>query len=441
MPTLLKALVEERGQTFASFSREYARTAQDVARIESDPSISNAIAVELSFRRWTNGKVQTVNYPAGLILEEMYGHPVQALLSEYDPTVLTQPPSVPQLNESELVMTARDAAAHAGEAASHTLPEMALDQLCDDVAACARAYSATSPVDLFRRAKELLTVAQTMADRTHVPRQQHRAYVAAGQAAALLSAITFDLGSIAPAVQLARTSALYGQVTEHGPLQAYAQGTLAFLSYWDGRPSEAVRHVNSAKQFGGLGDTAHARLAVIEARAFGHLGNTEAARTAIRSGQELESGDRDELHDDIGGEFGFTTERRAMSNATTYLLLRDADGAEESAERALELLEGQPSEARPKLVAVQAAIDLGRARLMHRDVDGAQEAMAPAFATPSEWRQAGMLERMAAARTQLTHPDFHGSPAATSLAEQIEDFSTAAAARKLGGASPLALER
>lgn len=51
--------------------------------------------------------------------------------------------------------------------------------------------------------------------------------------------------------------------------------------------------------------TAVTRLAVIEARAYGHLGNPEAAARAIRASLEVDRGRRDELHDDIGGEFGF----------------------------------------------------------------------------------------------------------------------------------------
>lgn len=63
-------------------------------------------------------------------------------------------------------MTARDAAAHAGDAASFSLPDMTLDQLDDDVTALARAYCSTSPVEMYRRAKELLGLSQALLERT-----------------------------------------------------------------------------------------------------------------------------------------------------------------------------------------------------------------------------------------------------------------------------------
>lgn len=442
MQTLLKMLTQQRGQTFRRFGADYARAAQEVAARLGDPRIATSEVQEVTFRRWTGGHLKTLpNQPAADILEHMYGYTVHELLSEYDARAFTQFPPAPLLNESDIAMTARHAAAHAGETASHVLPDMTLDQLDDDMATLARAFNSTSPIDVFGRARELLNVAQSMADRTQVPRQRCRAFLAAGRAAALLSAISFDLGSLGPAVQLARTSALYGQVTENGPLQAYSHGVLAFLAYWDGRPSEAVRHITAAQQYGGLGDTARVRLSVIAGRSYGHQGDHAKAKQSIRASQEHDSGDRDELHDDIGGEFGFPDERVAMSNATTYLLLQDADGAETAAQHALDILQGRPEAQRPTLVTVQATTDLARARLLHRDLDGAQEALNPAFRTPTEWRSAGMLERMNAARAQLTHPDFRNAPAAASLAEQIEDFSATAAARSLGSESPLAIGR
>ena len=166
----------------------------------------------------------------------MFGYPVRVLLGWLSEQPHAQSSSfVLALDESDLAMTARDAAAHAGDAASLSIPDMTLDQLDDDVADLARTYHRTSPVEVYRRAKELLGVAQNLLERTQVPRQRTRAYLAAGQAAALLSGICFDLGSLPAAVQLSRTAALYGQVIEHGPLQAYAHGALALLAFWGGQ--------------------------------------------------------------------------------------------------------------------------------------------------------------------------------------------------------------
>ncbi|MGW2860997.1 hypothetical protein [Streptomyces sp. NPDC001205] len=440
--TLLHALVRQRGWTYREFRSEYEKTSEDVAVSPGRPRSTSTVE-EQTFRRWTSGRIQGLPHsPAPEILERMFGVPARALLDSPPPdfTAASSRRSGITLDESELVMTAREAAAHAGGAASLALPDITLDQLDDDVTALARGYNRTSPLEVYRRAKELLSVAQALLERTQVPRQRTRAYLAAGQAAALLSAISFDLGSLPAAVQLSRTAALYGQVIEHGPLQAYAHGALAFLAFWGGRPADAVRLVHLAQDFGGLGDTAVTRLSVIEGRAYGHLGKRDESERAVRHALEQGTDGRDDLHDGVGGEFGFPPDRVAMSNATTFLLLRDAAGAEAAASSALELLRAQPEEQRPLLVSTQASVDLARARLLRRELDGAYEALVPVFDVPVEWRGAGTLERLDAARRELCHPDFQTASAAADLGEQIEDFTATAAAHKLSASAPLAIE-
>ncbi|MFJ6609098.1 hypothetical protein ACIQPT_02375 [Streptomyces sp. NPDC091289] len=439
--TLLQAVVRERGWTYEGFRRAYEDSAQALAAAAGMP-YSTATVEEQTFRRWTSGRMKGLpNSPAPQVLEHMFGYTARLLLGPpTEPPLEMSQNYATALNESELAMTARDAAAHAGDAASLSVADMTLDQLDDDVVVLARDYARTSPTEVYRRAKELLGIARSVLERTQVPRQRTRAYLAAGQSAALLSAISFDLGSLSSAVSLSRTAALYGQVIEHGPLQAYAHGALAFLAYWGGRPSEAARLVHTAQQFGGLGDAALTRLFVIEARAYGHLGNLVAAEAAVRNALEQSSGRRDELHDDIGGEFGFPSDRVAMSNATTYLLLRDADGAEEAAESALLLLSAKPEDQRPLLISTQASVDLARARLLRGELDGVHAALDPAFSVPTEWRGAGALERMAAVRSGLCHPDFIGSAEARTLGDRVEEYCAAATAHRLGAATPLDME-
>ncbi|WP_424867863.1 hypothetical protein [Streptomyces sp. SAI-229] len=337
-------------------------------------------------------------------------------------------------------MTARDAASHAGEAAALRLDELTLDQLNDDLLTLSRKYGCTAPSEVFQEANNLLQQVQVNLERTRAPEQHTRLYYAAAQASALLAAVSFDLGALTPAVSFARSAAQYGKTIDNGPVQAYAYGMLAFMAFWDGRPSESVRLAKAGQQFGGLGDTARRRLYAIEARAHGHLRADDQAQRAIRSALEQTGGQRDELHDDIGGEFGFDAARTAMSNATTCLLLRDPTGAEEFASAALALLSSQPQDEVPIVVSGPAAIDLARARLMRDEVEGAQEALTPVFQVPPGWRGSGMMERLVAARIELTRPQFRGSPAALSLAEQIEDFSALSPARRLGAQSPLAIE-
>ncbi|MEV1011263.1 hypothetical protein [Streptomyces sp. NPDC049881] len=432
--SLLQQLVRRRGWTFSGFQRAYEQAAREVAVLEKDPAIATASVAEQTFRRWTAGSVRTLpNPPAPAILEHLLGRPAADLLGPPEETA--PQPMEPAIDESEIRMTARDAADHASSAASQALPELTLDQLEDDVRALARDYIHTSPAESYRRGAELLYIAQAMLDRTQRPRQRERLYLHAGATAALMTSAGFDLGSLSSAVQLARTAALYGEVIDHGPLQAYAHGTLAYLAYWSGRPGDAVRLVATAQQFGGLGDTAAVRLATISGRAHAHLGDTRTAQQAVQQSVDTDSGRRDELHDGIGGEFGMPPERAAMSNATTLLLTHDGPGAEEAARRALDLMDAQAAD-QPG-VRGKAAADVARARLLRRDLDGAVDAVEPVLALGCEWRTLGLTERVSGLRADLAHSELRDAVAARQLGDQLEAFTSGVPSRALGSAKAL----
>ncbi|MFC4512252.1 hypothetical protein [Streptomyces ehimensis] len=438
---LLQVLVAQRQQTYEVFAQDYQQAAEEVAMLRGDPSIARATVAERTFRRWTSGRVLTLpQHPAPLVLRHMYGYPVTQLFRPAAATPLV-PADIPLLNESDITMTARDAAAHATDAASLTVPDTTLDQLQDDIARLAREYSNTSPLYVHGKAQELLLIAQNLLERTQKPRQREYLYLTAGQAAAVMSAAAFDLGLFPPATQLARTAALYGEVIEHGPLQAYANGMLACLASWDGRPAEAVRLVHKAQTFGGLGAVAVTRLAVIEGRAYAHLGDHENAERALRTSLEPAITGRDDLHDDLGGEFGFAADRVVMGNATTCLLLNDSTRAEASASHALDLLAARPANERPQLVAAQAAVDLARARMLRGELAGAGEALQPVFQVPAEWRGIGVVYRLGAARAELTRADFRGAREAIDLGEKIEAFTAVAVSKTLPGSAHPVLER
>jgi tetratricopeptide (TPR) repeat protein len=427
--TLLHALALARSLTYAEAAKEYRRIGRQIGEELGDDSYRTADVSEPTWRRWTGGKQRRPpNPPAPRILERLFGASVLDLLGPPTRAAVT---SQPLIDESDIAMTARDAAAHAGHAASAHLPDMTLDQVEDDVQALAVDYETTDPVAAFRRAEDLLLDVQDKLERTQRPRQQERLYLAAGQTGALLSVASFDLAMLGPAVQFARTAVMYGQTIEHGPLQAYAHGVLAYLAYWDGRPTAALRNIQIAKSFTGVGDMGRVRLAAIEARAQAHLGRSREAERSVQAALGAGTDLRDELHDAVGGEFSFGPARAAMSHASTYLVLGDWQRAEDSAAHALRLLADDPNADRP--VQMQVTVDLARARLLRGELDGADDALAPVFATAVEWRTIGLVDRVARLRAQLVRPEVASAVAARSLGERIEDFVACAAARPLPG--------
>jgi hypothetical protein len=154
---------------------------------------------------------------------------------------------------------------------------------------------------------------------------------------------------------------------------------------------------------------------------------------------EAGDGARDDLHDGVGGEFGFSDERLAMSNGTTCLLLGDGPRAETAAQQALDLVSTKPPAARSLPVAAGAAADLAAARLLRGDLDGAADALTGVWSVPSEKRATGLLDRARRVRHSLTGPQFRDASLADEVGERLEDFARVAQ-HQLGGRAVAAIE-
>ncbi|MFE4514275.1 hypothetical protein ACFRMQ_08790 [Kitasatospora sp. NPDC056783] len=431
---LFDALVTESAMDFRGFLAEYRRAATLLHDRTGDIAFRNADLTDKSFMRWRSGQVARPHHPAPAILKQIFGRPVDELFAPRSDEQVRSLLAVvdPVLDEREMAMTARDARAHAAEAAARLLPDLSLDQLEDDLVRLARETGAKPPHLIFMSAKELLGVARVQLDRTQALSQRGRLYRVAGQASALLAACAFDLGAMPYAFELTRAAALYGQVAEHQPLRAYAHGYLAVLYYWSGNPAQAIRKIEEARSFAGIGATGRARLAAIAARAYAHRGQVEEAHRAMLESVAERGCAEDDLHDGVGGEFDFDLERVEMSNSASLLLLRDGRGAEVSARRSLELIAARSANSNPLVIAPQARTDLASALLMRNDLDSAANALAPVLTLPREWRGAGLTGRVNAVRIELASPAFRNARLARDLADQIDDFTLVAAPQVLG---------
>lgn len=434
--TMLKVLVDQRKWRYVDFARAFAAAAEEVLGLgPGNPTVG-----ESAFRRWTGGKLRGLpGADTCRVLEAMFQVPAETL---FGPPPSANDPALPTFDlEAEIAMTARDAQEDANAAAASSISDTTIDQLRDDIVALAGAYNRKSSAEVWTEARRLREEAETQRDRTRIPGQQQDLLVLAGQASALLATAAFDMGSLAGAKRLARTAALYGESARFGPLQAFATGALAYISYFSATPSESVRLVQRGLMCDGLGDVAVRRLRAIEARAYGHLGDTASAQRAVALSEDARSGRTDELHEVVGGEFGFSDERLAMSNSSTALLVGNGEQAEASALRALELLSAKSASARSARVMGGAAADLAMARLLHNDLEGAAEALAMVWDVPVDQRATGLLHRISQLRSTLTLPRYQGATVAGDLAERIEGFVLASSARSLDGPyGPMALE-
>ncbi|MET7621284.1 DNA-binding protein [Streptomyces sp. NPDC005408] len=433
--TLLKVLVDQHRWRYSEFERQFLKAAERViASGAGNPTVS-----ETAFRRWTAGKLKGLPGPDTCrVLEALFG---VAAADLFAPPPVIADPDVATFNlEAEIDMTAREAQDDAGATAAAAISDTTLDQLRDDVVSLARKYHTLSAYEVWRRARQLRGEAERARDRTQIPIQQQALLILAGEASGLLAAAAFDLGSLDGAKRLARTAALYGESARFDPLRAHAEGSLAYIAYFTGQPSQAASLARRALTYSGLGQVATRRLRAIEARAHGHLGDVTSARRAIQLSEEESQNGQDDLHDGVGGEFGFTAERLAMSNSSTALLIRDGQQAENAAGRALRLLAGKPPAQLKAPVLGGAATDLAMARLMRDDLDGAQAALETLWNVPCDQRVTGLIARVDRLRRMLAHPQLHGSPLAAELGERIEEFVRSSAQMQLGTQGLLALE-
>src|SRR5207248_2256278 len=155
---------------------------------------------------------------------------------------------------------------------------------------------------------------------------------------------SMDLGREDAADDLARAAWTYGRVTDHGPLMGWARGTQALAAIWDPRYADAVRHAEDGLAHIGPGAGA-VRLHAIHARALAaSRGPARAAMAA--AGEASADGFRDDLHDGIGGEFGFGDAKLCYYRALTLTDTGDLDGAGPAAEAAVRLYQAVPERAR-----------------------------------------------------------------------------------------------
>ncbi|MEV0220741.1 DNA-binding protein [Streptomyces sp. NPDC050704] len=392
---------------------------------------NNPTCGESQFRRWTAGKLVGLPSPeARQVLEAMW--PEYTAQQLFGPPPADDPQAPAFDLEERVQMTAREAHDGADATAAASISDNTIDELRDQVVSLARRYHRLSAAKAYETADNLRREVERQRDRTQMPVQQQTLMILNGQTAALLAVAAFDLGYFPSARTLARAAAVYGESTRFSPLQAYADGTLAYIAYHSGEPNEALAKAKRALTYGGIGDTAQRRLHAIAARAYAHLGDVSSARQAIQLSGDAGRDVRDELHDAVGGEFGFSAERLAMSNSTSALLIGDAQQAEVEASRALVLLGEKGQDEQSTHVRAGAAADLAYARLLTDNIEGAADALTPIWTVPAEQRNTGIVVRAARIGRHLARPKYHGSQLPAELREQIEDFTRASPPYRLG---------
>jgi tetratricopeptide (TPR) repeat protein len=334
--------------------------------------------------------------------------------------------------EWDLVMdAAHESSEHAAAFESASVGPNALEQIAEDAFRLARAYLQAPPQSLLGELIRVRDRAYWLLDRTRNPSQQRDLYLIAGQACGLLSSASFDLGYPRAAAQQARAARSYGEIIDGKELTAWADGMLAVIDMWAGRPRQALLVIERGLSTAPDG-TCQVRLWCIAARAAAIQGDEERAVKAIVASKRVRDSRATptELHDSVSGEFGFGPARQAFSNGSAYLKLSRSAEALAECGQALELYAQAAAEDRWYAAEAGTRADMATAHLMRGDLSGAREAVSAVLSLDSGMRVEGVIHRLNGLREVLAGSGFqHG--AAQSFADEIEEFTAAPAIQAL----------
>jgi hypothetical protein len=334
--------------------------------------------------------------------------------------------------EREVLMTAHEGSDHAERTEQRDIGDATLEQLHADVARLSRAYMTGEPFPLFREMRRVRSRMYAALDRHLWPRDQTELYLLLAATSSLMSVAADDLGYRPAAEELARAGWAYAVVIDHRPAMAFLRLHLSRLSY-PRRPRESRDLAARALEYLADGPTA-AYAHLMYGRAATRLGDTSAARRAIASAAQARNRDyHDELME-IGGEFDLSLASQHYLGGAALIEIPGAEtGAVTELEHALELYAAGPGPGETHGYGMKALtrIDLATARLRNGQLDAAADSLAPVLSLVSSRRIEALAQQLEQVRAELGRPRYQGSPQASELTEQIEDFSHDTISREL----------
>lgn len=324
--------------------------------------------------------------------------------------------------EREVLMTAHEGSDHAEQAEHRDIGEATLEQLRADVTRIAHAYVTGEPFPLFREMRRVRARIYAALDRRLWPRDATELYFLLGGLNGLMANAANDLGYPQAADELARAGWAYAVAIDHRPLMGFLRGQQANFAYWHGRTRQASHLAQDGLLY--LSDGAGAvRLHCLHAMAAAKLGQPDQARTAIIAGRQTRGREhRDELHDEIGGQFACQPAKQSYLAGTAFADLHDGESdAIAELQTAIRLFQAGPADDRSYGCEAIAFINLALAQLRHGDLDAVD--LAPVLTLPPDKRIDALPHRLSAVRSVLAAPSYQGSAQARELDEQIENFS------------------
>jgi transcriptional regulator with XRE-family HTH domain len=371
------------------------------------------------------------------LLARVYGTAPRALLSEDELPLLPEPerlvldqlppagePAAPpdsgRLDAAAVRAAAHASGAHAELAEVTEVGAITLEQLDHDVVQLARSSILTRPEEIFGELVRVRDrVFQLLQRRAH-PAQQSHLYLLAGQTCGLLASASMELGCYGAAAEQSRAAWVYADIIGHNGLKAWLRGTQALIAFWSGNPQEAAHLAKAGRGYLRHG-TGFVRLCNIESRAWAYLGDARETQAVISMGHRARDQvtEPDELHDLVGGEFGFDEARQSFCNAGAWVQVGKPVLAIEAAERALRLYATDAERNRRYGGEASTRLEMTDGYLAVRELDAADAALEPVISTPATAGVAHLATRLSDICTTLDTAPYRNSREARELAERI----------------------
>jgi hypothetical protein len=323
----------------------------------------------------------------------------------------------------EVEMAAHDGSEHAEQAEQRDIGDATLEQLRSDVIRLSHDYMNGEPFELFQEMRQVRDRIYAALDRQLWPRDETDLYLLLGCLDCLMASAADDLGYPHASEELIRAAWAYAVAIGHQPLMAKLRLDLATVAYWRDRPRQARDLAENGLRYLDGGPNA-AQLHLKFGRAAARLGDVSSARRAVDEARDARERRNDDDLLQLGGEFGFS---RASQHYLAGSTLLEITGAERQAsselERATEMYAAGPEEGEDHSFQLHmlAHIELALARLRAGDLDGARPALGPVLLLPPAKRIDPLPQRLETLRTELARS--HGSPQASGLDQEIEEFS------------------
>lgn len=381
-----------------------------------------------SWIEWEREHLPSADYQ-DLLCRLLLTGPVQlGFARSYEPVGEPTPP--PFHKEALVAAAARESLAHAAAAQLTDVSTVTLEHADDEIRRLAAEYVYADPMPLFHRMLRLRGEIFALLDGRVRPAQAVQLTLMAGQVCGLLANASLDLGNQAAASAQARAAWTYASIIDHHALRAWVRGLQAMIAYWTGFPETAVDLARDGKRYA-PGTTAFARLACIEALASAAMGMRTDALRAL-GGAWDRPGSHDELHDDVGGEFGFDLAKHSYLAASTHIHLRCPGNAIVLAERAISLYQSGPPHLRAYGNEAIAYSDLAVGHLLNGDLEATAAVITRVLSLPEHQRIDGLAQRLNGVRLRVAEESrFHGCPQARALVERLEGFSFLSSPREL----------